>query len=319
MGEAFDERVFVVGEDEYRWDDVVLAAKAWGDWTALESDVRHILACIEHLREADEAPSEDEVDDAAGEFRYARDLESAEDMEAWLEARNVGVDDWMEHILGALSVQRCAEREIEPSAEVPDEEVERFLPIEAACGGALDALARKLAGRAAVAAGEGGVAPADTDRLARLDAVFEVFRRRVLTPHAIRDQVGARHLDWIRIRGRGLSFPSEAAAREAALCMKEDRLSLDEVAADAGQEVHDVIVYIEDIDAAFRDRFLSSRPLDVIGPVPLDPTFELVQVQEKILPSVDDDEIRERAEDVVLRRAVDREIGLRVRWLGRLA
>lgn len=320
MGEAFDERVFAVGNDEYSWPDVVQAAKAWGDWAALEADVRHVLACVDHLRATGEEPGEDELDEAASEFRYDRDLVSAEEMEAWLEARNLTVDEWMEYILGAVSVRRCAglEPPIVPGAAVKEEDVERHLTIEAVCSGACDDWARRLAGRAAAAAAigdEGG----DAERLERLDAAFQVYRQRVLTPQVLRDQLSVRHLDWIRIHGLKVVFPSEPMAREAALCMKEDHLSLEEVAADAGQVVHEVAATIDELAPEHRDRFLAARPRDVVGPLPVDTAFELCLVKEKILPSIEDDDIRARAEDAVLQRLLKREVAERVRWMGRFA
>jgi hypothetical protein len=202
--------------------------------------------------------------------------------------------------------------------------VERHLTIEAVCTGACDAWARKLAGRAAAAAAIGAAKSNGDDGdaadwLERLDAAFEVFRQRVLTPHVLRDQVSVRHLDWIRIRGHKVVFPSEAMAREAALCMKEDHLSLQEVAADAGQVVHDVAATIDELAAAHRDRFLAARPRDLVGPLLVDNAFELCLVEEKILPTIEDDEIRERAEDAVLQRLLKREVADRVRWMGRFA
>lgn len=320
MAQTVDDRVFGVGDDEYRWSDVEAAARAWGDWAALESGVRRILACIERLRDTPEAPGDAEVEEAANEFRYARDLLSAEDMEGWLDARNLTSDEWMEHVLGALAVSRCDGLDPdEPRPDVPDAGVERFARIEAACGGSRERWARKLAGRAAIAAAEddSGVSASDEsvpERLARLDAAFERFRERALTPAAIRDQVAVRHLDWIRIRGSRASFGSEAAAREAVLCMKEDRRPLREVAADAGREADDVTICVDEIDPAARDRFLGARVQGVVGPIPAGDAFEVFEVLEKILPSAQDAQIRDRAKAEILRRAVDREIADRVRW-----
>ena len=36
MGIRRDRVLFAVGHEEYRWDDVVLAARLWGDWDPFE-------------------------------------------------------------------------------------------------------------------------------------------------------------------------------------------------------------------------------------------------------------------------------------------
>jgi hypothetical protein len=64
---------------------VILAGPLWGDWTALQERVRSGLACLATLDELDEdeedALDAADVETAAAEFRYARDLVAAADLE----------------------------------------------------------------------------------------------------------------------------------------------------------------------------------------------------------------------------------------------
>jgi hypothetical protein len=80
---------------------VILAGPLWGDWTALQERVRSGLACLATLDELDEdeedALDEANVETAAAEFRYARDLVAAADLEAWLEGRGLSVEAWRLH------------------------------------------------------------------------------------------------------------------------------------------------------------------------------------------------------------------------------
>jgi len=76
--------VFAAGDRDYHWADVVLGAKLWGDWEDLAEEVRQGLACVKRLEDGDEELNPDLVSAAADEFRYERDLVSAQEMEAWL-------------------------------------------------------------------------------------------------------------------------------------------------------------------------------------------------------------------------------------------
>src|SRR5262245_17988390 len=108
MKTLFGQTNFVVGEREYNWGDVILAAQLRGDWEALETQTRAGIACLDQFAIActDEPPrsacdcgticqivphaqlhtdlkrlaaeggalAQQEIDGAANEFRYARDL-----------------------------------------------------------------------------------------------------------------------------------------------------------------------------------------------------------------------------------------------------
>src|SRR2546427_523631 len=139
-------RIFTVGGTAYVWEDAVLAAHLWGDWTALEQQVRDGLACLARLDEDDEdGLDEADVDAAGTEFRYARDLVAAADLEAWLDGRGLTVDAWLDFIRRTLLVSRWANDldEIRETYEIDDDEVAEAILCEAICSG----LARRRAGR----------------------------------------------------------------------------------------------------------------------------------------------------------------------------
>jgi hypothetical protein len=86
------QRIFTVAGTSYAWEDLVLAGCLRGDWPALEETrARDGLACLARLDELDEddedALAEEDVETAATEFRYARDLVAASDLESWLDRR----------------------------------------------------------------------------------------------------------------------------------------------------------------------------------------------------------------------------------------
>jgi hypothetical protein len=234
-----------------------------------------------------------------------------------------------------------------------DAEIESLSTVEGVCSGHLRRFAQKLAGRASAhdkVTGGGDVAPDERARpeesptmpaareplrddrpcgvpgispercreilasLARLERSFELFRAETLTAKAVRECINSHHLDWIRLDCRSVTFTDEGAAREAALCLREDGGDLDSVAADARATPRDSRLYLSEIDVTIRDRFLRARAGEVLGPLRLDGAFVLYLVLQKVLPSEHDAEVRRLAEETVLRHAVAHEIHQRVHW-----
>src|SRR5213594_3849959 len=203
-----DEVIFTVDRMAYVWEDVVIAGHVWGDWTTLEQRVRDGLACLARLDDVDDdALDEADVDAAACDFRYARDLVAASDLDAWLD-----------FIRRSLLLRRWANDldEIRAAYELDEDEVAEAVPCEAVCSGMAASLAERLAARAAVYArmrDEGGdataltpeppkdVAQARRERvqmLSRLEAAWREFTARNAPPEALRALIAARQLDWMR-------------------------------------------------------------------------------------------------------------------------
>jgi len=337
--------VFVVGSQPYDWTDVVLAARLWHDWAALEAEVRQGLACVKRLEDADGEPDPDQVSAAAEAFRYERDLLTAAEAEAWLERWDLTTESWMAYIERSVLRKEWAPelREIVAQYPVEADEVTDAIGTEGVCSGRFVQFAWKLAGRVAVqqriqAAGEGetfaevrderaleiasqdlrgidlGVRQEKMVTLARLEPTFARFRERVLTPGAIRETVSARQLDWIQLDCRALSFPDQQMAQEALLCIREDGAELAEVGGAAKSAVHEARFFLDETDAESRHVFLGAAKGDLLGPLPINGGFSLFRVHDKILPSEEDPVVRRRAEEDALSRAVQQEINNRVRW-----
>jgi hypothetical protein len=324
--------VFAVGKAEYRWEDVLLAAGSWGDWAALRAEAGRGLACMEHARRAGRVPSTEDVTAAANEFRYERDLLTAEEARAWLADWGLSAESWMGFVSRSLVKKRCPHGPsdaIAPhSVAADDADVDHVVHAELVCSGRLPPLCRKLAGRAAVydkAAEEGLVSLAARPdaaarpeeghaALARLEAAFSHYCEDVCSEKAMRSCVASHELDWIRLDCQSLTLPDEDAAREAAFCLAEDGRTLTEIAAAARLPIQEARVRVDEIEAGLKSHLIGARKGQCLGPWPLADGFRLVLVADKILPSEDDPEVRRWAAREVLERAVDREIHTRVRW-----
>jgi hypothetical protein len=342
------QRMFTVGHVSWIWEDVVLAGVVWGDWAALERRVRTGLACLARLDDLDDddedALDEADVETAAAEFRYARDLVAAADLEAWLQRRGLSVDAWLDYIRRALLLERWAADldEIVETYELDDAEVAEAVVCEAVCSGVAADLAARLAARAAVAARDAaqplgddvpvetpdaaeGLAralpdmPASARReraraLAALDAAWRRFTGQLATPEALRALIGARGLDWVRVVVRGVLAPDEDTAHEMALCVREDGRTLEEVAVEAGRRAETLEWWLEELDGPLRDALVGAGVGDVLGPLPWREHQLVLVVDAKRLPVEADPAVQARAERALLARTVDREVAGRVTW-----
>ena len=338
------ERIFTVAGTSYAWEDLVLAGCLWGDWAALEARVRDGLACLarlDDLAEADEdALAEADVETAAAEFRYARDLVAAADLETWLEGRGLSVDAWLDFIRRSLLLDRWAEDldEIREEYEVDAGQIAEATVCEALCGGTANDLAQRLAARAAVHAAAGTPGSGETltvpddlleralpdmptparrarlAMLAALEATWGRFAANVAPPEALRGAIGARRLEWVRIGMQAVLAPDEDVAREIALCVRMDRRAIEEVAGEAGLRAETLEWWLDAVEEPLRDTLIGAQPGDLVGPVPWREHYLVLTVTAKRLPSEDDPAVRARAERALLARAVDREVTDRVTW-----
>lgn len=330
MKSLYGRAVFAVDGAPFNWEDVVLDACRDGRWARWEREVGSGVSALAAATAAG-LVSEDEVDEAAQEFRYDRDLITAQEMEGWLEARALTASEWMGF------VRRKVARSIMPPPSglapppLPPAEV---LRIELICSSQGAALAMALAERAAAAAAAPGestwplpplptlredVAPdGAAERWARLAVIAEGegrFRRQALTPESLRREISHHHLDWIRIDCKVLGFEDAARAREAALCVREDGMMLDEVSADAHVPAFDSRFYLDELDPDLRAIFLAAKPVDLIGPTLFEGSHTLFRILDKVMPHEQDPEIRRRAEQSVVTRTLADEVQRRVRWL----
>lgn len=342
MNGLIKQEVFSIGAETYCWRDVVSAAKLWGDWVDLERETRTGVACLKLMKVEGDPLSPNRVAKLETEFRYAHDLITAQETEGWLKRWGLAVDEWRLYFRRSLLKQHWAERLPEIIAGYPvtdDDDIEQSIKSEAICSGTLARLAHKLAGRAAVyerAFQESGsdrqesgrvphcpVVPQESRRQACLrsnEAAFEQFCAEVITKNAVRDRIAMHRIDWTRLTCLEVSFPEEQLAREAALCVREDGMELSEVAADAKTSIEQRSFFLDHAEASLTSDLLAASKGELLGPFhkPHLARYVLLFVLAKQIPSEADPSIRERAEESLLKSAIDHEINNRVRWLARL-
>jgi hypothetical protein len=286
--------LFRVGDAVFTWADVVERTRETGEWAELEREVRAGLAAV---REA--PPVEDDVDAAARAFRYVRGLLAGDELDAWLEARGLSADAWQDYL------RRILAREAAPEAE-GDEDPARYVWAEGICSGVLEAAAHELASLVAVAP-EAPPEPRDEE--------YEAFWNAAATDAAIAREVEANRLVWVRVRYDAVTVPDEDAAGEVAMCVRSDGEPLAEVAARVGAVLDEREDWLDEIEPELATRFAAAETGTVVGPVPVETGFAVALLHARTPPTVDDEDVRERAAYAVASRAVTRATDERVTWL----
>jgi hypothetical protein len=325
--------VLAAGGRTYTWGDVFLAARLRGEWDAIEQRAALGVA----LEQSAAPPAEDAVKRAGNAFRTERRLLAADELRAWLARRRLTLADWNGFLRRALLLASSPD-----PADAGAADPAEVIWAEGVCSGAFDGFVQALAERAAAlavepdvdaglpapvwferapsreAAARMGVAPDSVavlcDELWRAEAAHARLRERVIASDAPRKAVASHGVDWLRVDCDLMIASDEDIAREIVLLVREDGVALDEAARRAGLEATRVSVLAGDIASELRARAMSATAGDLVGPVAIEPPkgFAVMAVRGKVAPSMDDPEIRERAERWAIEQALEREVSDRV-------
>ncbi|HEY4307484.1 MAG TPA: hypothetical protein VGM82_23625 [Gemmatimonadaceae bacterium] len=338
-------QIFAVDGETYGWCEVVVAAARNGAWADAERRARIGAAADAHAAATNDPFAPRVLDAAAREFRYARDLVSADSMERWLASRNVSLKEWSAYLRRSLNSARFAGEAGALLQRYPigADEAARVTLSNIVCSGELGEWKQSLASRVAAAGSLGwSLTASDAEetsfpdilfpalpllgvtiddiraavrRLQNLDDAFERFRTSQITDAMVGEYVGRRRLDWVQFDCGMMAFPVEDMAAEAALLLREDGMELTGVYDVASVEPREARFWLEDIPAETRSEFLAAQTGDLLGPMRIGDEYALYLIREKTLPSARDPEVRRRAEEGVLRHALRHQLDHRVHWL----
>ena len=334
-----DRYAFSIGGTDFQWIDVALSAMVSDEWAVFERRLAEGLACTTRAETEGLALPETAIDDAAMAFRYERDLIAGSDMTAWLERAGLSPDEWMAYVTRAVlrkmwagDIEAVLDR-YSPSAR----QLQAVALAEGVCSSLFDAFEAAFSERAAVAFGARSealtigrvdssvhtdhaaqlerqhvhwlAARPDGDSLARLTRILSIedaYRtacERSVGDDSLLTVIDAHRLEWILIDVEAIAFAGEAAAREAMLCIRQDGLSLDDVAALSQLSVVRMQMFLADAPPEHRDRLLSEEPGGLMGPLSVDGRFHVATVRGRTLPTLDDDRVARRARAELLRQA----------------
>ena len=306
---VLDRRLFSIADRVYRWQDVLDAARHWGDLAALERRAAAGIAALDSAAAAGRPFDHAEIEAKADAFRHEHKLLAAEDMVAWLARWELEYDD-----LVAYSGRALAREKLDGSIASSPPDLSRAAEVlwpEAVCSGALTEWAWKLAGQLASAAAL-GVSP--DGELAAVEQASEERTRRALTREVTAKVLAARRSDWVQVECSVLELTDEGMAREAALSVA-DGLTLSDVAARAGVEVVERALAVEDAEPPLARALLGAAEGEVVGPIAMGgDRFLLAAVREKRVPTLDDPLVQTRVQEEVRRRSTETDMGERIVW-----
>jgi hypothetical protein len=330
--------VFVSGNDSFTVRDLIDSAAFRGELEALWKELVRLVATEKKAAELDLEMDESSIDAAAEAFRYEHNLITAEETEHWLEERGLTLSDFSDYFV-RHSWGNVVKDDVEPEAvdfvSAPNE-LGELLTVELILSGELDRIATRLSWRVAGSRAAGGDGPdpqliaaekarfferagideaALPDWLARLrrdpewfnqalsmEAIHREKCEALLTQQARQHEVAALRLPLTRFEVETIELDSYDAAREALLCVREDGLSMAEVAAEGRYPYRRADLLLEDLPDDLQQKFLSVSPGDMLEPIPRGDGFHLCRIIGKMEPNVDDPAVRNRAERRILER-----------------
>ena len=321
--------LFVADGRSWTVDDAIAASVFRNDLEEAINETLELAGAEELAEELDREPDSDELQAFSDRFRYDRDLISAGETEEWIRARGLTTDDFT----GWMAARVCR-------AELPDaspaedlEDLHHRLHIHLWMSDRMDALdaalQRRVASRLELreknetveitgsrtdflfrhSLNEAGVAEwldrsgrghEWLDEMLRLEAAHQAIRDRALTPEARQRQIHALGTALERIAIRTLDFDSDAAAREAVLCVREDGSTLEEVAQESGFVSEETEVWLEGVDPGLAQRLFCAEEGEALDPVAVEGGFRVFQVIRKIEPSLSDPAVLEKVDEVIM-------------------
>jgi hypothetical protein len=135
---------------------------------------------------------------------------------------------------------------------------------------------------------------------------MEAIHRRdcaaLLSHKARAREIAGLRLPLTRFEMETIELDSLDAAREALLCVREDGMSMEEVAAAGRYPYRRPEVFLEEIPDDLQQKFLSVQPGEILDPIARGDGFHICRVIGKAEPDLDDPVVTKRAEDRILER-----------------
>lgn len=329
-----DRAVFTFADAEVSAREIILAAFLRGELDRFWRETLAGITALEQATRQELEPDEAAIQTACDEFRYARDLIAAEDTERWLAARGLTLDAfgdffrrayWRERLGGDLALPAT-------TYATAGEEEQEFLRVDLWLSNGMEALARGHAWRLAAAATvetppaeaaqailekwspqikaaaplapRGPGHPTDLhgwlDRLSAAEAAFAQCREEALTEENRRQNLGRLRPALLRLDCEIMDLESEDAAREAFLCVRDDRISMETLAREARYPFERRLIALAEAPQVASEFLLSVPPGTVLEPWPRGDGFQLCRVCGRVEPSLADPAIQAQIDGEIL-------------------
>jgi hypothetical protein len=348
---AWNRPVLVADGRTFTVADVILAAHGRGELQPAWTSLLELVECEKRaagLAERDDVTADEGTLQSMSErFRYERDLITAEETERWLVNRGLTLEDFDAYFLRhywAGTLEEPAEPEALDYRSAPDEFWD-LLMAELQLSGELDRMAQRLGWRLAAAhaqrdepapaadllepdsaAARGDPAleewhaalggdPRFVEDLPRLEAAYQRECRRLMTPDQVGRSLVSRRLALMRVDLETVDVDSLDAVHEVIMCVRDDGLSMSEVASEGHYPYERMDVILEDLLPDVQQRVLRAAPGEMLGPVPHDGGFHVHRLVGRADPDLADAEVRERVERQLLEHHFSELTAPCIRWI----
>jgi hypothetical protein len=328
--------VCACGTHEYTARDAIDAAIFRGELEEKWQTFHGRVAAEERADELELEVDESAISALAEEFRYRHDLITAEETEAWLANRGLTFGDFSAYFVrqycaGALDEDFSCEAigytsapqelrhiflaELILSGQLDDMTVQLMRRLAARCAGkeaapeAIDAEKQKFLHRI-------GIEPARManwleevsrdsqwlNEMLAMEAVYAAHCDAVLLPAARQRELLTLQLRLTRFEVELIELESQDAAQEALFCVREDGMSLEEVATEGRYPYRVANFLLEDLPAEVQQKYLSVSQGDLLGPMPRSDGFALCRIIKKVEPRLEDPTVKLRVDQRLLDR-----------------
>jgi len=332
--------VCACGSQEYTTRDAIHAALYRGDLGPLWQSFLHRNVAEKQADDTELELNEDAIDSAAEAFRYQHDLITAEETEIWLTMRNLSLDDFSEYFARRFCADELGDKVKAEKLDYIDapENLRQHFAAEVILGGDLDWMIMRLSWRLAAAA---ALDPATEEvsaealqkerkefftrhalkadklsawlqklgrdekwfeQMARMQVAYQERKANLVTPQSRQRELTQLRLPLTRYESEVIELESRDAAQEALFCVRNDGMTMEEVATEGRYPYRSISFLQEDIPADLQQRFLSVSPGDVLEPLPHGDGFELYRITNKVEPQGEDKAVQERIENLILGR-----------------
>lgn len=321
---------------EYKARDAIDAAFFRGE---LQADWNEFLKRIAAEKQADATDmdfDENVLDSAAEQFRYDHDLITAEETEQWLSTRGLTLDDFSDYFArqycgNVLGNEVTPESISYPSAS---SDLRQLFATESILSGNLERMTKELVWRLAsrtaakeddpelIAAEEQkffdrhslgrehlpnwlATLGRDAEWFSEMLAMEAAYRKRrdsLLADHARQHEMATLRLPLTRFETEMIELESRDAAQEALFCVREDGMSMEEVAIEGRYPYRRTDFLLEDVAPDMQQKFLSVSPGDILEPFARGDGFELCRILNKVEPKASDPAVQWRIEQRILER-----------------
>ena len=340
-------KVLTVGPASYSVREVIDAAFFRGELQPAWLALLQMIACEKHAGDEGREADDSAVDSAAQTFRYDHDLITAEETERWLAERGLTLSDFSDYFVRHYWRETLGEmRGEQVSLHAAPSEMRELLVAELMLSGEMARFAKQLSWRLAAAAASDGTEPSVEEtyatreefverlhpmgfaewkvsaglddewvnRMAVLEANFRIHCEGILTPQARQRELATLRLQLTVFELEVIELDSRDAAQEALLCVRDDEMSMEQVAAEGRYPFRREERLLEDIPPDVQQRFLSASAGDLMPPMELDGGYRLCRISGKREPDPADPSVRSRVDQRLLDRHFTELASRHVRW-----